>query len=37
MLEEIGPIAAAVMIPILWALAAYRCWILPEFRKEGRS
>lgn len=26
--EEISPAAAAVIIPALWALAAYKCWRL---------
>lgn len=34
--EEIGPIAAAIVIPTLWAIAAYRCWILPALRKGAQ-
>lgn len=33
MLEEIGPIVAAITIPTLWAAVTYRCWILPALKK----
>lgn len=34
MLEELSPLAAAVVIPALWGLVAYRCWILPTLQRR---
>lgn len=36
-LDTIDPGLAAILIPTLWALAAYRCWIRPALQKKDHN